>query len=94
QMPLLNGHQVTQILRKNGDQRPIIALTAHALKEELEKSLASGCDDHLTKPIDREKLIDLVAFHGGRATKARELNSFDYTHRVNMSGFHGDLRSP
>lgn len=61
QMPFLNGHQVTEILRKSGDRRPILALTAHALKEEVEKSLIAGCNDHLTKPIDRNKLIDMVA---------------------------------
>jgi two-component system, sensor histidine kinase len=58
QMPLVDGYQATSRLRKAGYKVPIIALTAHALVEEREKSLATGCNGHLTKPIDRKQLID------------------------------------
>jgi CheY-like chemotaxis protein len=58
QMPLVEGYQATTRLRQAGYNKPIIALTAHALVEEREKSLRTGCNGHLTKPIDRRQLIE------------------------------------
>lgn len=54
QMPVMDGYTATQRLRAAGYQGPITALTAHALKQELQKCRDSGCNDVLTKPIDRE----------------------------------------
>jgi PAS domain S-box-containing protein len=55
-MPVMDGLEATRRLRAMGYLRPIVALTAHALKEEVEKSIAAGCDLHLTKPIQIDVL--------------------------------------
>jgi signal transduction histidine kinase/CheY-like chemotaxis protein len=60
QMPGLDGLEATKILRKKQFEAPIIALSAHALKEEAAKSLAAGCDLHLTKPINRTNLVKAI----------------------------------
>ncbi len=57
QMPGMDGYEATSILRKNGFLKPIIALTAHTLKEEKEKALLIGFTDFVSKPISRERLI-------------------------------------
>lgn len=63
QMPILDGYGATAQLRRNGYRRPIIALTAHAMKEEREKSIRMGCNDHLSKPINQTHLLRTVAHY-------------------------------
>lgn len=67
QMPEMDGIEATIAIRNeektNGTYTPIIALTAGALQEEREKCLASGMDDFLTKPIEKEKLNETLNRH-------------------------------
>ncbi len=63
QMPVMDGLTATQHIRALGGTYgvlPIIAMTAHARKEDIEKSFTAGMNAHLTKPIEPQKIFSLL----------------------------------
>ncbi len=74
QMPIMDGYEATRLMRayetireqqhgvSPGSLRrtPIIALTAYAMREDLERTRDAGCDEHLTKPIKKGRLLEVV----------------------------------
>jgi len=63
QMPNLNGYDATRQLRTQGVKTPIIAVTANAMAGDEQKCIDVGCDGYLSKPIDRNKLNEVVSQH-------------------------------
>lgn len=60
QMPLMNGYEAAEQIRKFNQKTPIIALTAAVLIEDRDKALAVGMNAHLSKPINKKALYHLL----------------------------------
>lgn len=65
EMPEMDGYTATGKIRafeeeNNRSETPVIALTAHALREHYERSIAAGCNDHVSKPIKKAVLLALL----------------------------------
>jgi len=59
-MPGMDGYEATQAIKQDHPSLPIIAQTAYALKGERENSLAAGCDNYISKPIDTRELTSML----------------------------------
>ncbi len=64
QMPIMDGHEATKRIRSDFEEpkrsTPIIAVTAHAFKEEIQKCYANGMDDYISKPFDGDVLVQKI----------------------------------
>ena len=59
-LPLMNGYVATKEIKKIRPELPVIAQTAFALAGDEEKAINAGCDEYITKPLNRKKLITLI----------------------------------
>ncbi len=66
QMPILNGYEATKKIKEIDSKIPIIAQTAFAMSGEKEKILDIGCDDYVSKPINRIELLKKMDYYINR----------------------------
>jgi two-component system, sensor histidine kinase and response regulator len=88
QMPRVDGFEATGIIRewerKSGKHQTIIAMTAHAMTGDRERCLAAGMDEYISKPLDAQKLIELIDRFAPAApsvppSEAGDAPQFDFT---------------
>ena len=60
-MPVMNGYEATEEIKKYQKNIPIIAQTAYALSEDRKKAFIAGCDEYLSKPITRDTLYTTIS---------------------------------
>jgi CheY-like chemotaxis protein len=69
QMPVMDGYEATRSIRaldmEKAKKIPIIAMTANVFKEDIDKCLKNGMNDHLAKPIDVEAVIQKISLYSG-----------------------------
>jgi signal transduction histidine kinase/CheY-like chemotaxis protein/integral membrane sensor domain MASE1 len=77
QMPEMDGMEAIARIRekevRTGGHQPVVALTAHAMKGDMERGLSAGMDGYLTKPIRPKELDDVLDKYAAKATAARTL---------------------
>ena len=65
QMPVMDGFEATKIIRQSAHPMaasiPIIALTANAFDEDMKRSVESGMNGHLSKPLDVDEVLRVIA---------------------------------
>jgi len=59
-MPIMNGYDATKYIKKMRPDLPIIAQTAYSIEEDVQKALDAGCDDFVSKPVDRKLLTPIL----------------------------------
>jgi len=85
QMPVLDGYGATKIIRDIDKTIPIVALTANAMKEDVEKTQAVGMNEHLNKPIEVEKLYQ---------TLFKYLSKGDVTSKISIENKDNEIEFP
>ena len=64
QMPEMDGYEATQVIRANekstGQRIPILAMTANAMLDDRDKSLKTGMDYHISKPINAQRFAEIL----------------------------------
>ncbi len=70
QMPKMNGYETSKAIRKleriDAQSVPIVAMTANAFQDDIDMAFESGMNGHVAKPIDMEKLIDILKMYLGK----------------------------
>jgi len=69
QMPEMDGLEATRNIRQSGNNIPVIAMTANVFKEDIDKCLEAGMNDHLGKPLDMGNVLEKIRKYRGGGRK-------------------------
>ncbi|PIE43021.1 MAG: histidine kinase [Gammaproteobacteria bacterium] len=61
QMPVMDGKDATEAIRKSGNATPIVALTANIMTDDIREYKAAGCNDYLSKPVDKKRFYEILS---------------------------------
>jgi signal transduction histidine kinase/CheY-like chemotaxis protein len=59
-MPKMDGYEATRLIKKNRPILPVIAQTAYSLSQDRKKALEAGCDNYISKPINKDRFIEVL----------------------------------
>jgi CheY-like chemotaxis protein len=59
-MPVMDGYEATRLLKESYPDLPIVVQTAYATENDRRKAFEHGCDEFLTKPIQKEQLAEVL----------------------------------
>ncbi len=94
QMPIMDGYEATKLIREIDSTIPIVALTANAMKEDIQKTKEIGMNEHLNKPIEIEKLYEtLLNYISKKVTKSIQdiVEVLDDTKIPNLTNINVDV---
>ena len=77
QMPNMDGYEATKIIREQNKDIPIVALTANAMKDDIEKTKKAGMNEHLNKPINVENLYNTLLEYITAKTSKNSTNTIE-----------------
>jgi len=87
QMPIMDGYKATKIIREKDHIIPIIALTANAMKEDIEKSYSLGMNEHLNKPIEYEELYNVLLKYIDKKVSSIKTTKEEDTQNIQLPNF-------
>ncbi|GGC67373.1 7TM diverse intracellular signaling domain-containing protein [Marinobacter halophilus] len=93
QMPVMNGRDATAALREAGVNTPIIALTANVMTEDIADYRLAGCNEHLAKPIDKQRFYEVLARYLTVCQEGNGDRGHRYSGKVLIAGDNDDNRA-
>ena len=87
QMPIMDGIEATRIIREINKEIPIIALTANAMKGDIERTQSVGMNEHLNKPIEVEKLYSTLLKYISKKVEKFETTVFKNKEDIEIPSF-------
>ncbi|MBF0467856.1 MAG: response regulator, partial [Desulfamplus sp.] len=89
QMPQMDGLEATRIIRSENFKIPVIAMTANVTPQDRENCIAAGMDDYISKPVDPEKLRNVLYSHIRKSMAAYQAEHSDSDESNDSDGSHG-----